>query len=57
MSRRVVVEIQPNLHRELRKLAVLNDLKIYVLTNAIIEDSLSNEERAKQLIKRLKSPI
>jgi hypothetical protein len=54
MSRRVVVEIQPDLHKELRKLAVLNDLKIYVLSNAILEDYLSDEARVKALLKRLK---
>ena len=54
MSRRVVVEVQPDLHRELRKLAVLNDLKIYELTNAILEDYLSNDPQVKTLIKRLK---
>ena len=54
MSRRVVVEIQPNLHRELRKLAVLNDLKIYVLVNTMLEDYLTDETRVKVLLKRLK---
>ena len=54
MSRRVVVEIQPDLHKELRKLAVLNDLKIYVLTNAMLEDYLADETRVKALLKRLK---
>lgn len=54
MSRRTVVEVQPDLHRELRKLAVLNDLKIYILANAMLEDYLSDETRAKALIKRLK---
>lgn len=54
MSRRVVVEVQPELHRELRKLAVLNDLKIYILVNAILEDYVSDEIRVKALLKRLK---
>ena len=54
MSRRVVVEIQPDLHRELRKLAVLNDLKIYILVNAMLEDYLTDEIRVKALLKRLK---
>ena len=53
-SRRTVVEIREELHREIRKLAIINDLKIYVLTNAIIEDFLSDQERVKALIKRLK---
>jgi hypothetical protein len=53
-SRRTVVEIREELHREIRKLAIINDLKIYVLTNAIIEDFLSDQERVKALVKRLK---
>ena len=53
-SRRTVVEIREELHREIRKQAIINDLKIYVLTNAIIEDFLSDQERVKALIKRLK---
>ena len=55
MSRRTVIEVRSDLHRELRKIAVLNDLRIYVLANAVLEDYLSNEERVKMLIKRLKS--
>ena len=54
MSRRVVVEIRQDLHRELRKLAMLNDLKIYVLANAMLEDYLADEARVKTLLKRLK---
>ena len=53
MSKRVVVEVKEDLHRELRKLAVLNDLKVYVLANAILEDCLNDEVRVKQLIKKL----
>jgi hypothetical protein len=49
-----VVEVREDLHRELRKLAVLNDLKIYVLANAILEEFLSDEVRVKQLLKKLK---
>ena len=52
--RRVVVEVSGDVHRELRKLALLNDLKIYELTNALLEDCLQDEEHTKQLIKRLK---
>ena len=48
------MEIDEELHREIRKLAIINDLKIYVLTNAIFEDFLSDQESAKALIKRLK---
>ena len=53
-SRRTVVEVRDDLHRELRKLALLNDLRIYELTNTIIEDFLRDQERVKALIKRLK---
>lgn len=53
-SRRVVVELYEDLHMRIRKLAFLNDLKIYVLANAIIEEFLKDEERVKALIKRLK---
>lgn len=52
--RRVVIEVREDLHRELRKLALLNDLKLYILANAILEDCLRDEEHTKQLIKRLK---
>jgi hypothetical protein len=38
--RRTVVEVSDGLHRELRKLALLNDLRIYVLVNAILEEFL-----------------
>jgi hypothetical protein len=53
-NRRTVVEVRDDLHREIRKLALLNDLRIYELTNAIIEDFLRGQERVKALIKRLK---
>jgi hypothetical protein len=52
--RRVVVEIREDPHRELRKLALLNDLKIYELTNAVLEDFLKDQEHAKAFVKRLK---
>jgi len=53
-SRRTVVEVRDDLHREIRKLALLNDLRIYELTNAIIEECLKDQERVKALIKKLK---
>ena len=53
-GRRTVVEIREELHREIRKQAMINDVKIYVLTNAIIEDFFRDEERVKALIKILK---
>ena len=54
LNKRVVVEIREDLHHELRKLAVLNDLKVYVLANAILEEFLSDEAGVKQLLKKLK---
>jgi len=53
-SRRTVVEIREDLHREIRKLALLNDLRIYELTNAIIEEFLKDQEKVKTLIKKLR---
>ena len=52
--RRTVVEVREDLHGEIRRLALLNDLRIYELANAIIEEFLRDEERVKTLIKRLK---
>ena len=53
-TRRTVIEIRADLHQQIRKLAILNDLKIYVLANAIMEDVLSDQEKITALIKRLK---
>ena len=53
-NRRTVVEVRDDLHREIRKLALLNDLRIYELTNAILEELLKDQERAGALIKRLR---
>ena len=55
--RRTVVEVREDLHREIRKLALLNDLRIYELTNAIIEDFLRDQERVKALIRKLKVEV
>jgi hypothetical protein len=52
--RRTVVEVRADLHQQLRKLALLNDLRIYVLANAIIEEALKDEERINALLRRLK---
>jgi hypothetical protein len=49
-----VVEVRDDLHSEIRKLALLNDLKIYELANAILGDFLRNQEEAGALIKRLR---
>jgi hypothetical protein len=53
-NRRTVVEIRDDLHSEIKKVAVLNDLRIYELTNAIIEDCLKDHEKVKYLVKKLK---
>jgi hypothetical protein len=52
--RRVVDEVSEPLHRELRKLALLSDLKIYELTDALLQDCLKDEEHIKALVKKLK---
>jgi hypothetical protein len=52
--RRTVVEVREDLHRAVRKLALLNDLRIYELTNAIIEEFLKDEEKVKGLVKKLR---
>jgi hypothetical protein len=49
-----VVEVREDLHREIRKLALLNDLRIYELINAVVEEFLRDEERKRALVKRLK---
>ena len=54
MSRRVVVEVREDVHKELRKIAVANDLKLHVLANALLEDYLLDEEGVRNLLKRLK---
>jgi hypothetical protein len=53
-SRRTVVEVREDLHREIRKLALLNDLRIYELTNAMLEDYMRNQEKVKALINKLR---
>ena len=53
-QRRVIVEVSQPIHRELKKLAFLNDLKVYELTNALLEDCLKDEERLNALLKKLK---
>jgi hypothetical protein len=53
-QRRTVIEIRVDLHQRIRKLALLNDLRIYAVANAIIEETLGDEEKVNALIKRLK---
>jgi hypothetical protein len=54
LNKRVVIEVEAELHRELRKIAVLNDLKIYVLVNAVLKDFLSDEDKIKVLVRQIK---
>jgi hypothetical protein len=42
---RTVIEVRDDLHRAIRKLALLNDLRIHELTNAILEEALADEGR------------
>lgn len=51
-NRRTIVEIREDLHHEIRKLALLNDLRIYELTNMIIEEALGDDEKMKLLINK-----
>ena len=53
MSRRVVVEVEEEVHRDLRKIAVINNLKLYVLVNAVLKDYVADEERLRGLLKKL----
>jgi len=50
----VVVEIREDLHQELRKTAILNELKLYMLVNGVIEETLKDEEKLKILLKKLR---
>ena len=48
------MEVREDLHSAIKKLALLNDLRIYVLVNALLEEALQDEEQVKALIRRLK---
>ena len=52
--RRTVVEVRDDLHGEIRRLALLNDLRIYMVVNAILEEFLGDKAKVKALIKRLR---
>ncbi|HSV49829.1 MAG TPA: hypothetical protein VLH35_05890 [Candidatus Acidoferrales bacterium] len=43
MSRRVVVEVRADLHRELRKLSANYDVHLYVVVNSLLEDCLLDQ--------------
>ncbi|MCW4017366.1 MAG: hypothetical protein NWF00_01570 [Candidatus Bathyarchaeota archaeon] len=53
-GKRVVVEVSEEVHGRLRRLAIFNDLKLYVLVDALMEEALRDEEQVKLLIKRVK---
>jgi len=53
--RRTVVEVREDLHMEIRKIALLSDLRIYELTNAILEEFLKDKEKLNLLLKKLKT--
>ena len=53
-TRRVVVEIREDLHQELRRLAIMNDLKLYMLVNEVFDETLNDQERLKAVIKKVK---
>ncbi len=53
-QRRTVIEVRADLHKQIRKLALLNDIRIYALANAIIEETLKDPKRTNALIKTLK---
>ena len=52
--RRLMVEASDDVDREIRRLAILNDLKIYEFTYAVVEEFLRDRERVKALVRRLK---
>jgi len=52
--RRTVVEVRDDLHGEVKRLALLNDLRIYVVVNAILEEFLRDKAKVKALIRRLR---
>jgi hypothetical protein len=53
-ARRTVVEVRDDLHRELRQLALLNDLRIYEVVNAVFEEFLRNDDKVKGLVRKLR---
>ena len=50
----MVVEVREDLHQELRKTAIINEMKLYSLVSAIIEETLNDQEKMKTLLKKLK---
>jgi hypothetical protein len=48
------VEIREDLHQELKKTAVMNELKLYRLVNGIIAATLDDQDTLKDVIRKLK---
>ena len=53
-NRRVVVEIREDLHQELRRIAIMNDLKLYMIVNGVIDEVLNDQERLKTVLRKIK---
>ena len=53
-GKRTVVEVRDDLHREIGKLALLSDLRIYELANAIIEEALKDQQKNQNSNKKVK---
>lgn len=51
----MLVEVSEDLHQELRKTAIMNELKLYKLVNGIIKGTLSDTERLNEVIRRLRT--
>lgn len=42
------------MHQELRKIAIINELKLYLLVNGVIEETLNDPEKLKAVLRKLK---
>lgn len=50
---RTVVEIRDELHGQIKRLALLNGLRIHELANAVVADFLIDPQRVRAIVKRL----
>jgi len=48
------VQIRKDIHARIKALSALNDLKLRDLATALLSEILTDEERVKQIIKKLK---
>ncbi len=53
-NKRVVIEVSEQVHGELRRLAAFNDLRLYLVADAVLRDVLQDEEHVKAVVRRLK---